>query len=818
MNNSYPFIGVGDVILQLAGSLGEPSSQHTLNEIEPSSSLGQSSFGHTPNESNDTPQRMLQTPSRELCEQDVPSTSSESYIDGSQARPDHRKRAQLPKQGQKPRRILKDIGVTSSKLLTPRKKILYGEVKALQTKLRRNVIAKKNFRRRLFESERFSDIAVDLSRLHKAAQIFFQLQLREAGKLPKQHRFTQKEKILCLALYKKSPKMYKFLSIMFVLPSKATLNKLLNVITFEPGINEHVFRTLEKTGRNMSQPEKYVSIIFDEMAITPALSFNEKKGYIEGFQDLGGEERSSDFADHVIVFMVRGIMKNFKQPIFYGFTKDGGAKWPQIKQILTVVIKKVIEAGFIPITTICDQAPNNCKALKELFEETKRIFIYHSEIKTAKWEHIQRLYECDSGPGAPGEFRTLNHLTDEHIYAGKMRKMKVKFAAQIFSSRLASTLRLVSAVGQNEILGPGNPLDTAQLLLFVDKMFDSVNGSTKNPRKGKVFRCGISQESPHVSFWKEEALPMLHSMEYAQRGSRDHKKPPSLVNWEFTLRNIIRIWEELNVNGFDYVLGKRLNQDPLENYFGQIRTHGGRYTNPCADAFVGAYKSLLVNNLITKHSDNFNCEEDQCENILQDLKNFLTDSTEMSPPPELEITDVSGGSSSVTSTATYTTSRATASGQTLSNMANQYVAGFVLKKIKSKVHNCKCCNENLYSSENDVANRLILEREYGGAWAKRLCYPSTHIMVSKIPQELIELTFLDPSLQALLVLPLLFSPVTLRKNSKKNWRPTRTEIQESFFIICEDQSSILEVVQRRKLKLDDYQIPPSTLCSWSWHH
>ncbi|KAJ8910967.1 hypothetical protein NQ315_003660 [Exocentrus adspersus] len=251
-HNAIPTLflpGVGDVILQLAGSLGEPSSQHTLNEIEPSSSLGQSSFGHTPNESNDTPQRMLQTPSRELCEQDVPSTSSESYIDGSQARPDHRKRAQLPKQGQKPRRILKDIGVTSSKLLTPRKKILYGEVKALQTKLRRNVIAKKNFRRRLFESERFSDIAVDLSRLHKAAQIFFQLQLREAGKLPKQHRFTQKEKILCLALYKKSPKMYKFLSIMFVLPSKATLNKLLNVITFEPGINEHVFRTLEKNGK-----------------------------------------------------------------------------------------------------------------------------------------------------------------------------------------------------------------------------------------------------------------------------------------------------------------------------------------------------------------------------------------------------------------------------------------------------------------------------------------------------------------------------------------------------------------------------------------
>jgi hypothetical protein len=36
--------------------------------------------------------------------------------------------------------------------------------------------------------------------------------------------------------------------------------------------------------------------------------------------------------------------------------------------------------------------------------------------------------------------RSLPQLTNQHIYASKMKKMKVKYATQIFSNRLASTL------------------------------------------------------------------------------------------------------------------------------------------------------------------------------------------------------------------------------------------------------------------------------------------------------------------------------------------------------------------------------------------
>lgn len=58
------------------------------------------------------------------------------------------------------------------------------------------------------------------------------------------------------------------------------------------------------------------------------------------------------------------------------------------------------------------------------------------------------MYECDNGSNVTEGFRALNHITDEHIYEGKIRKKKVKHAVQIFSSRVASTLRLASVVGK----------------------------------------------------------------------------------------------------------------------------------------------------------------------------------------------------------------------------------------------------------------------------------------------------------------------------------------------------------------------------------
>ncbi|KAI4455641.1 hypothetical protein MML48_9g00001200 [Holotrichia oblita] len=67
---------------------------------------------------------------------------------------------------------------------------------------------------------------------------------------------------------------------------------------------------------------------------------------------------------------------------------------------------------------------------------------------------------------------------------------------------------------------------------------------------------------------------------------------------------------------------------------------------------------------------------------------------------------------------------------------------------------------------------------------------------------------ISSSTQALLLLPTLFSPITIKRDAKNgNWRPTRTEVQESFFINFKSYAELKELVERRRKKLQTYGLP-----------
>jgi hypothetical protein len=59
------------------------------------------------------------------------------------------------------------------------------------------------------------------------------------------------------------------------------------------------------------------------------------------------------------------------------------------------------------------------------------------------------------------------------------------------------------------------------------------------------------------------------------------------------------------------------------------------------------------------------------------------------------------------------------------------VAGFLLKKNKKKVVMCDACKQSLFSEvDGSPDNALITAHEYGGAWTKRLCYPTVEFALS----------------------------------------------------------------------------------------
>lgn len=81
---------------------------------------------------------------------------------------------------------------------------------------------------------------------------------------------------------------------------------------------------------------------------------------------------------------------------------------------------------------------------------------------------------------------------------------------------------------------------------------------------------------------------------------------------------------------------RHFNQDPLENFFGSIRSHGCRNTNPTVAGFESSYAALLINNLSGQHSPGSNCEEDSCQTIFKSMKSLFKNA-EKKPMPTVTI-------------------------------------------------------------------------------------------------------------------------------------------------------------------------------------
>ena len=70
----------------------------------------------------------------------------------------------------------------------------------------------------------------------------------------------------------------------------------------------------------MKELDKYCVLLFDEMALEPGLQYNKKERYVDGFEDFGSFGRAPKLADTANVFMLRGIHKQWKQPISFTFS------------------------------------------------------------------------------------------------------------------------------------------------------------------------------------------------------------------------------------------------------------------------------------------------------------------------------------------------------------------------------------------------------------------------------------------------------------------------------------------------------------------
>lgn len=177
--------------------------------------------------------------------------------------------------------------------------------------------------------------------------------------------------------------------------------------------------------------------------------------------------------------------------------------------------------------------------------------------------------------------------------------------------------------------------NTAKTLRFFDKLFDTLNGPSPQD-KPNPHRTVMTNDSFHEQYLRE-AKGELHKMRFVNKETHkpEAASVPCLGNLEKTIDGFLLLWKKMKSLGFTSLNTRFVNQDPLENFFGLVRSHCERNINPTCAQFYGIFKSLLINNLTSSHSVGSNCAPDDGRFILS----WATFENERSEPelPNLEI-------------------------------------------------------------------------------------------------------------------------------------------------------------------------------------
>ncbi|RVE47945.1 hypothetical protein evm_007459 [Chilo suppressalis] len=190
----------------------------------------------------------------------------------------------------------------------------------------------------------------------------------------------------------KSPKCYRMLSKYFTLPSSRAMTRLLSNIKIGEGINKLIFDKIKHGLHDQDVSQRLCTLIFDEMSLTPQIFYNAAGDNLSGF----AHNQKSAFTDHVLVFMVKGVRRNFKQPVAYYFTN--GLKKNNLKELIRTVTEEITKTGLIIVATICDQSAVNVGAITDLVEETKTKHLskgkeWHEDFILIKGRKIIPLYD-----------------------------------------------------------------------------------------------------------------------------------------------------------------------------------------------------------------------------------------------------------------------------------------------------------------------------------------------------------------------------------------------------------------------------------------
>lgn len=263
-----------------------------------------------------------------------------------------------------------------------------------------------------------------------------------------------------------------------------------------PKFEDRILNFLEAKLKSLPKNSKYCTLCIDEMVLKRHLHYDTKWDELIGLHNVNGKV-SKEVASHGCVIMLRGIVENWKQPIAYSFLASPKHN-KELEEWLDEVILKLFNIGIEVQAIVSDQGSNFAKYAKEvkkitsekpyfMLQDRKIYYIFDTphllkcirnnllsndfiyEGKRISWKYIEELYSQQKQK----DLRLIPKVTEKHINPNNFQKMRVKYAAQIFSR---SVFAAISVLVSNHSL-PEEAQYTADFIEEINNIFDVLNSS-----------------------------------------------------------------------------------------------------------------------------------------------------------------------------------------------------------------------------------------------------------------------------------------------------------------------------------------------------
>ncbi|KAJ3656494.1 hypothetical protein Zmor_015567 [Zophobas morio] len=641
----------------------------------------------------------------------------------------------------------KNKTLITTKLSSLRKKLKISnrQQNRLQTKTQRilsELKLSKEKIKRIDEESLFNKID-NLDNLPLAQKIL----IKECYKMTKYNkktsrRYTSDWLLTCLLLHIRSPAAYRFLrnNDILPLPQISTVRKYLSRVSIKCGLDQQFFEAFKKKVEGKNSFQKQGILIFDEMTVRQNIELNVTNTKLIGIQDFGLEhpktsKTADKKADHALVFLFSSLTdQEFNQPVAV-YAAKGPTNGTCLAQLMIEVIRKLEYCGVVIHGIVSDGASTNRRMWKEFgitgeldnavnkcvhpLDELRYLFFFSDAPHLVKclrnrflkasilqtpdgkvnWMHYKMLFDYDKN--LPHNLRICPKLTQMHIQPTNFMKMRVKLATQIFSNSVADGLHYFKQKYKEF-----EEVDsTIKFTKRVNNLFDALN--RRHPLEGIRENSKDFDTLNENLAWFNEWERMVEEGKISKSQFLTKSTTEGL---RVTILSTIELCKYLLSNGFKYVLTNKMNQDPLERFFGTIRLADCANGHPTFITFLQLYRMLTVYKLLkppkfgncTQMQENSNannslsfndfknvfetnpeCGKNHVEKIKMKIEYILDTDSPINEIDEQLFEDVT--TTEIVDNSIY------------------YLAGFVAKKLYN-TSKCNICREQLYNKEDPCSS------------------------------------------------------------------------------------------------------------------